>query len=66
MMTSLLWLRTLLDYPNGNGHGWMISINLGNRRVRSVGEMAENQFPMSLVRVERASEKSVVYGEADA
>jgi DNA-directed RNA polymerase, beta subunit/140 kD subunit len=28
--------------------------HLGNRRVRSVGEMAENQFRVGLVRVERA------------
>ena len=32
----------------------MILIILGNRRVRSVGEMAENQFRVGLVRVERA------------
>ena len=28
--------------------------HLGNRRVRSVGEMAENQFRVGLIRVERA------------
>ncbi len=28
--------------------------HLGNRRVRSVGEMTENQFRIGLVRVERA------------
>ena len=31
-----------------------ILTTLGNRRIRSVGEMAENQFRVGLVRVERA------------
>ena len=38
-----------------NGHGTTDDIDhLGNRRVRCVGEMAENQFRVGLVRVERA------------
>src|SRR5690606_111918 len=46
-------LRTLIDIRNGNGVVDDID-HLGNRRVRSVGEMAENQFRVGLVRVERA------------
>jgi DNA-directed RNA polymerase subunit beta len=39
-----------------DGHGTTDDIdNLGNRRVRCVGEMAENQFRVGLVRVERAA-----------
>ena len=38
--------------------------NLGNRRVRSVGELLENQFRIGLVRMERAiKEKMSVYQE---
>ena len=38
-----------------NGHGTVDDIDhLGNRRIRSVGEMAENVFRVGLVRVERA------------
>ncbi len=38
-----------------NGKGEVDDIdNLGNRRVRSVGELVENQFRIGLVRVERA------------
>ncbi|MGB5649006.1 MAG: DNA-directed RNA polymerase subunit beta, partial [Sedimenticolaceae bacterium] len=46
-------LRTLVDIRNGNGVVDDID-HLGNRRVRCVGEMAENQFRVGLVRVERA------------
>ncbi len=49
----LLVLKTLLDIRNGKGFVDDID-HLGNRRVRSVGEMAENQFRVGLVRVERA------------
>ena len=38
--------------------------NLGNRRVRTVGELLENQFRVGLVRMERAiKEKMSVYQE---
>ena len=38
-----------------NGNGTVDDIDhLGNRRIRSVGEMAENVFRIGLVRVERA------------
>ncbi len=46
-------LKELIDIRNGNGLVDDID-HLGNRRVRSVGEMAENQFRVGLVRVERA------------
>ncbi|MGI9213700.1 MAG: DNA-directed RNA polymerase subunit beta, partial [Methylococcaceae bacterium] len=46
-------LRELITIRNG--HGIVDDIDhLGNRRVRSVGEMVENQFRLGLVRVERA------------
>ena len=46
-------LKLLIDIKNGKGVVDDID-HLGNRRVRSVGEMAENQFRVGLVRVERA------------
>lgn len=46
-------IRILIDIRNGKGEIDDID-HLGNRRVRSVGEMAENQFRVGLVRVERA------------
>jgi len=39
--------------------------HLGNRRVRSVGEMAENQFRIGLVRVERAVKERLNVAEAE-
>lgn len=46
-------MKKLIDIRNGKGEVDDID-HLGNRRVRSVGEMAENQFRIGLVRVERA------------
>jgi DNA-directed RNA polymerase subunit beta len=46
-------LKELINIRNGNGSVDDID-HLGNRRVRSVGEMIENQFRVGLVRVERA------------
>jgi DNA-directed RNA polymerase subunit beta len=46
-------IRYLIDLKNGVGEADDID-NLGNRRVRTVGELIENQFRMGLVRVERA------------
>lgn len=46
-------LKVLVDIRNGSGEVDDID-HLGNRRVRSVGEMAENHFRVGLVRVERA------------
>ena len=39
--------------------------HLGNRRVRSVGELVENQFRTGLVRVERAVKERLGQAEAD-
>ena len=46
-------MKVLIDIRNGNGMVDDID-HLGNRRVRCVGEMAENVFRVGLVRVERA------------
>lgn len=46
-------VRYLLDLKNGRGSVDDID-HLGNRRVRSVGELLENQFRVGLVRMERA------------
>ena len=46
-------MEVLIDIRNGNGVVDDID-HLGNRRIRSVGEMAENVFRVGLVRVERA------------
>ena len=46
-------MRKIVSLKNGKGEIDDID-NLGNRRVRSVGELVENQFRIGLVRVERA------------
>jgi DNA-directed RNA polymerase subunit beta len=46
-------VRTLIDLKNGQGKTDDID-HLGNRRVRSVGELLENQYRIGLVRMERA------------
>ena len=57
-------LRTLIDIRNGNGEVDDID-HLGNRRVRSVGEMAENAFRIGLVRVERAVKERLTLAETE-
>ena len=57
-------LRTLIDIRNGNGKVDDID-HLGNRRVRSVGEMAENAFRVGLVRVERAVKERLTIAESE-
>jgi DNA-directed RNA polymerase subunit beta len=57
-------LRTLIDIRNGNGTVDDID-HLGNRRIRSVGEMAENAFRIGLVRVERAVKERLTLAESE-
>ncbi|MEQ9057976.1 MAG: DNA-directed RNA polymerase subunit beta [Gammaproteobacteria bacterium] len=57
-------LKVLIDIRNGNGTVDDID-HLGNRRVRSVGEMAENQFRVGLVRVERAVKERLSLAESE-
>ncbi|GLS03650.1 DNA-directed RNA polymerase subunit beta [Chitiniphilus shinanonensis] len=54
----------LLELRNGRGEVDDID-HLGNRRVRSVGELAENQFRAGLVRVERAVKERLSQAESD-
>ncbi|RTL73282.1 MAG: DNA-directed RNA polymerase subunit beta, partial [Hyphomicrobiales bacterium] len=46
-------IKTLVDLRDGKGEIDDID-NLGNRRVRSVGELMENQYRLGLLRMERA------------
>ena len=57
-------LATLIDIRNGKGAVDDID-HLGNRRVRSVGEMAENQFRVGLIRVERAVKERLSLAESE-
>ncbi len=57
-------LKVLIGIRNGQGTVDDID-HLGNRRVRSVGEMAENTFRVGLVRVERAVRERLSLAEAE-
>jgi len=57
-------LRVLIDIRNGNGFVDDID-HLGNRRIRCVGEMAENVFRVGLVRVERAVRERLSLAESE-
>ncbi len=57
-------LKTLVNIRNGKGVVDDID-HLGNRRVRSVGEMAENQFRVGVVRVERAVKDRLSMAESE-
>ena len=57
-------IKVLTEIRNGRGTVDDID-HLGNRRVRSVGEMAENVFRVGLVRVERAVRERLTMAEAD-
>ena len=57
-------IRILVELRNGRGEIDDID-HLGNRRVRSVGELAENQFRSGLVRVERAVKERLSQAESD-
>ncbi len=57
-------IKVLIDIRNGIGNVDDID-HLGNRRVRSVGEMTENQFRIGLVRVERAIKEKLGLVESE-
>ncbi|KEY91344.1 DNA-directed RNA polymerase subunit beta [Candidatus Photodesmus blepharus] len=57
-------MKKLIQIRNGKGEIDDID-HLGNRRIRSVGEMAENQFRVGLVRVERAVKERLSLGDLD-
>ncbi|MGM8062419.1 DNA-directed RNA polymerase subunit beta [Vogesella indigofera] len=57
-------IAILVELRNGRGEVDDID-HLGNRRVRSVGELAENQFRAGLVRVERAVKERLNQAESD-
>ena len=57
-------IRLLVELRNGRGEIDDID-HLGNRRVRSVGELAENQFRAGLVRVERAVKERLSQAESE-
>lgn len=57
-------LKILVELRNGRGSVDDID-HLGNRRIRCVGEMAENQFRIGLVRVERAVKERLSLAESE-
>ncbi|MFI3122874.1 MAG: DNA-directed RNA polymerase subunit beta, partial [Methylococcales bacterium] len=57
-------LKELIAIRNGNGIVDDID-HLGNRRVRSVGEMVENQFRVGLVRVERTVKERLTLADSE-
>ncbi|SVC68481.1 uncharacterized protein METZ01_LOCUS321335, partial [marine metagenome] len=58
-------IRTMIDLRNGKGDIDDID-HLGNRRVRSVGELMENQYRIGLLRMERAIRERMSSVEIDA
>ena len=57
-------LKRLIDIRNGNDIVDDID-HLGNRRIRCVGEMAENVFRVGLVRVDRAVKERLTLAESE-
>ncbi len=57
-------IMLLVELRNGRGEVDDID-HLGNRRVRYVGELAENQFRSGLIRVERAVKERLSQAESD-
>jgi len=57
-------IRVLVDIRNGKGQVDDID-HLGNRRVRCVGEMVENQFRIGLVRVDRAVRERLTVADSE-
>lgn len=60
----MLVVKTLIDLKNGIGQVDDID-HLGNRRVRSVGELLENQYRIGLVRMERAIKERMSLQDID-
>ncbi|CAM3352177.1 DNA-directed RNA polymerase subunit beta [Bordetella sputigena] len=60
----LATIKVLVELRNGRGQIDDID-HLGNRRVRCVGELAENQFRAGLVRVERAVKERLGQAETE-
>ena len=58
-------LRYLFDLRAGKGEVDDID-HLGNRRVRAIGELLENQFRIGLVRMERAIKEKMTLTELEA
>ena len=58
-------VKILVDLRNGNGDVDDID-HLGNRRVRCVGELAENQYRSGLARIEKAVRERLGQAETDA
>ena len=58
------FIKELVNIRNGNGVVDDID-HLGNRRVRSVGEMIENVYRVGLVRVERAVKERLTIAESE-
>src|SRR5207237_8899604 len=61
---SLAILNVLVDLKDGRGEIDDID-HLGNRRVRSVGELMENQYRVGLLRMERAIRERMSSVEID-
>ena len=57
-------LKTLVEIKDGQGEIDDID-NLGNRRVRSVGELMENQYRLGLLRMERMVREKMTSSEID-
>jgi DNA-directed RNA polymerase subunit beta len=57
-------VRYLIDLKNGKGQIDDID-HLGNRRVRAVGELLENQYRIGLVRMERAIKERMTVQETE-
>ena len=57
-------VKHLLKLKDSRGAGDDID-HLGNRRVRTVGELLENQFRMGLVRMERAIKERLTFPEME-
>ena len=60
----MVTIATLVELRNGHGEVDDID-HLGNRRVRSVGELVENQFRSGLARVERAVKERLNQAESE-